>query len=70
MLISPTMSLSDLIPLMGERFGVNHPSRQASDEEASDLRDILVRDYIGMDTNDIPGAKWHIMCLAVDPNQQ
>lgn len=70
MLISPTMNLANLSSLMGKRHSIKNQSLFASEKEASDLRDILVRDYPSMDTDDILGEKWHVLCCAVDPAEQ
>lgn len=70
MKIRADMDLSQLVPLMGERVSLGGAQRIASLQEASDLRQLLVRDYPGMDTEDIEGARWDLYCCAVDPEQQ
>ena len=69
MQIHADMDLDELIPLMGERYGVG-VSRYASQQEASDLRDLLVRDFPGKDTYQIDGGRWHHYCCAVHPTEQ
>ena len=67
MKIHADMTIEELVPLMGERFGAVH-SQFASAQEAIDVRNLLVRDFAGEDTNEIDGAKWHLYCCAVDPS--
>jgi hypothetical protein len=68
MLIAPDMDLNELVPLMGikTRYGFSEP---ATLSQASDLRDLLVRDFLGQDTSEIAGLTWHLYCCAVDPEE-
>ena len=63
MRIAPDMDLNELVPLMG----VSARHGPATLSQASDLRDLLVRDFAGKDTNDIEGSTWHLYCCSVDP---
>lgn len=70
MKVHADMDLPRLVSLMGERHGIGRlTSRSASIQEARELRDLLVRDFNGSDTDSIDGATWHAYCCAVDPNE-
>ncbi|ODP35132.1 hypothetical protein A9762_12310 [Pandoraea sp. ISTKB] len=69
MRIHAGMDLVELIPLMGKRARPGYVGL-ASMQEASDMRQLLVRDFDGEDTNDIEGHTWHLYCCAVDPSEQ
>lgn len=66
MRIAPDMDLNELVSLMGitTRAGFSGP---ATLSQASDLRALLVRDFLGQDTADIDGRTWDLYCCAVDP---
>lgn len=70
MLISTNMALSELIELMGTSHTLGQPPRKATNQQAEDLRELLVRDFDGQDTDGIDGGKWMLYCLAVDPEEQ
>lgn len=62
MKIEASMDLLTLAGLMGRD---NVPL-----EEAAGLRDLLVLDFAGRDTDDIEIGLWGTYCCAVDPAQQ
>jgi hypothetical protein len=70
MFISVNMAIPDLIELMGTSHTLGQPPRKATAQQANDLRDLLVRDFDGQDTDGIDGGKWMLYCLAVDPEEQ
>lgn len=67
MIISESMSIPDLIELMGTTTSLGKSPRKATEQQAQDLRKLLVRDFDGMDTDSVDGHKWMVFCLAVDP---
>lgn len=67
--ISPEMSIEDLIGWMGERVRPEG-ARFASQQEAADLRELLVTRYPEGNIADIPDGEWHALCCAVDPAER
>lgn len=67
MKISAAMDIDQLVGLMGK--DVDGGSK-ATVNEAIELRDLLVRDHDGQDTDDIDGGRWMALCCAVDPAEQ
>ncbi|BCN13335.1 hypothetical protein GO290_02725 [Ralstonia solanacearum] len=72
MKIHSDMNLDELVPLMGERHGIGRPAeaRVASVDEAIAMRELLVRDFCGKDTDEIDGGLWQSYCCAVDSHEQ
>jgi hypothetical protein len=69
MKIHAEMDLDELVRLMGRRTVAGF-SGSATRHQAFDLREMLVRDFAGKDTDAIAGETWHLYCCAVDPEEQ
>ena len=67
MKVSETMDLGQLLDLMATDLD-GHPKQ--TQDQAVELRKLLVRDYNGQDTDDIDGGSWIALCCALDPAEQ